>query len=299
MTKIGGFMIKIDDNLVRKLEDGDFSAVMLDFWFSNYAFKYILATIKGCEKNLDSEMLMFISRYAQYFMFNPNANSLSHESLVRFLKEALYDPVEGRTHEELIEMWNANIVGNCEDILTKIVLVGRKHYESYRPVLEQLYSLDNETVRLYCAANLDFSKFLCDKSERVKKVALIRHNFEQKWNSLSDDDLEKQRIILLTSALEKGVISYFSYDRALSGPLKDQALIAFHSEWFQGIYHQEFDEDILTTIKDKRILADAINELIKSKVIEFKDELMPSCFKGDHQGKCKQKTDDGDKRKPC
>lgn len=263
------FVVKIDDNLVRKLENGNFSAVMLDFWFRNQVFKYIFATVNGCEKNLDLEMLMFISGFAQYFMFNPNANILSHESLVRFLKEALYDPVEGRTHEELIEMCNANIVGNCEDILTKIVLVGRKHYEFYRPVLEQLYSIDNETVRLYCAANLDFSKFLCDKSERVKKVALIRHNFEQKWKSLSDDDIEKQRIIWLTSVLEKGEIGYWSYDRALTGPLKDQALIAFHSNWFQGINFHEFDEDILTTIKDKRILADAINELIKSKVIKF------------------------------
>lgn len=278
-------MIPIEKDAVKNLEKGEFSEASLNFWFEIYAFGYIFVTIKGCDKNLDFDMLNFISMYAQYLMIEPNAKSWSEGGLRKLIKNFGTWPVniDRMSYEELISYWNREIIRICERILSKVVLVGSKHYEYYGPILEQLSTNANDNVRLYCCANSDYSKFLNDPSPRVSKVANIRYQFEEKWNSLSDDDNEKQQIKFLTAALEKGVIQCQNGDVAYKE--EDRMYAMFRSLLFKGeVWQPGFDKDIFYTIQDRRILADTLNQLIKEGKIIFRDGIMPSCFEETKQG---------------
>lgn len=273
-------MIKIENDLIKKLEEGDFSGLRLDLWFTYNYFDYIFATIKGCDKNLDYYVLHFISIYAQYLLFNPNAKLWNAIQLRELIENSGHYPgcLAQMTHEELIDYWNEEIVRKCEHILEEVIIVGSKHYESCAPTLEQLYTSENENVRLYCCANLDYSKFLNDPSPRISKVANIRHQFQQKWNSLNNYDVEKQRIEFLTAALEKGVIQCWD-GGVISKEGETHAI--FISLLFNKneIHMPGFDEDIYYTIQDKRILANTLNELIKEGRIAFRDDIILDCFK--------------------
>lgn len=284
-------MIPIEKETAKKLENGEFSEASLDFWFENHAFGYIFATIKGCDKNLDFDMLNFISMYAQYLLIEPNAKGWDEWGLRELIKNSGSWPgnIDEMSYEELIAYWNGEIIRTCERILNKVVLVGSKHYEYYGPILEQLSMNANDSVRLYCCANLDYSKFLNDSSPRVSKVANIRYQFEQKWNGLSDDDNEKQRIKFLTAALEKDAIQ--CWNGGVGYKEEDRTYAIFRSLLFKGeIWQPEFDKDIFYTIQDRRILADTLNELIKEGKILFRDGIMPSCFGESKDGPVLEKS---------
>ncbi len=279
-------MITIEKNIVNELEKGNFKEVQLDFWFGNHAFKYIFAVIEGCDKNLDFDMLNFISMYAQYLLVKPNAKVWEQEGLRELIENSGSYPcnIDRMTYDELVAYWNKRIVYTCERILNKVVLVGNKHYEYYGSILEQLSTNSNDNVRLYCCANLNYpNKFLNDPSPRVAKVANIRYQFNQKWDRLNDNDNEKQRIKFLTAALEKNVIQ--CWDGDVGYKEEDKVYAIFRSILLKGeIWQPEFDKDIFYTIQDKRILADTLNELIKEEKISFKDGMKPSCFEETKRG---------------
>lgn len=277
-------MITIKQDVIERLENGDFSEVRLDFWFRNHDFDYILAIVKGCAKNLDLTMLSFVSMYAQYLLVEPNAKDWDYEGLMDVIRSSGTVPVmvDSMTYEELILYWNKWIIEMCEHILSEVIHVGSKHISYCGTMLAPLQTCENDNVRLHCCANLDWSIFLNDSSPRVVKVANIRKEFDQKWSGLASNlDLsasyEKQRIEFLTSALEKNAIQCGSGD--IRYPEEDKMLAIFRSLLFEGeVKIDGFDADIFYTIQDKRILATTLNELIKEGKIVFRNGMMPDFF---------------------
>lgn len=242
--------------------------------FKNHDFEYILKAVYKCEENLKVELLYLISIRAQNLLSNPNANMFTKEQLIELFKKTHCYPcgMETMEYKKLADAYNDSIVRCCEDILAKIISVCSNNYEHFGLILEQLYENKNPNVRLHCCGKGDYIRFLNDPSQRVAKVANIRYNFEEKWNSLSEDDNERKRIQFLMSSK----IGYFIYDVIL--PDDDKMCISFTTRLFIGEKILDFDRDILETINDERILADAINELIKQGEIVLNYDVVPECF---------------------
>lgn len=289
-------MISISQDLIKRLESGDFSGVRLDSWFRNHDFDYILAIVKGCDKNLDLNMLNFISMYAQYLLLEPNAKDWDLDDLREVIRSSGYIPamIDRMNYEELVAYWNARIIKMCECILSEVVHVSSRNCGYYGSILEPLFTNANANVRLHCCATLDYSRFLDDSSLRVAKVANIRKQFDQKWNGLmSSLDLsssrEMQRIEFLTSALEKNVIQCGALDVRYQE--EDKMTAIFRSLLFNGEVRLEgFDVDIFDTIQDKRVLAATLNELVKEGKIVFREGMMPSYFEDMDRGSVLKRT---------
>lgn len=67
-------------------------------------------------------------------------------------------------------------------------------------------------------------------------------------------------------------------------------LARFVSTLFKNSPYIQFDEDIFYTITDKRILANALNELIKEGTITLNNDIMPNYFKESKKDKSLKKS---------
>lgn len=248
--------------------------------FEDNDFGYILKLIDKCEEGLDGELLGFISKNAQELLSDPNANIWSREKLIDLIKK--YGVVPGNIntmdYDKLVDFYNECIVEACEKILFKIICVCCDNPECFSNILEELYENESENVRAYCCARADYNRFVNDSSSKVVKIMNIRQEFDKKWNELDEDDVERQRIEFLISECNKGHIGHFNYDVLIIGE-EDKSRIKFTSFLFESSTDIIFDSDILYKIRDVRILADRINELIKMGDIVLKDDLVPECFK--------------------
>lgn len=252
----------------------------IELLFENHDFEYVLKAIYKCEENLNVELLDLISIRAQNLLSNPNANMFAKEQLIELFKKTHSYPcgMEDMNYDKLADAYNKRIVELCEDILAKIISICSDNYEHFGHILEQLYENKNPNVRLHCCGKGDYIRFLNDPFLRVAKVANIRYNFEEKWNSLSEDDSERKRIVFLMSAFKNREIGCFVYD-VLNLEADDESFVNFTSGLFKKSKDQRrFDSDILYTINDRRILADAINELIKQGEIVLNYDMVPECF---------------------
>ena len=122
---------------------------------------------------------------------------------------------------------------------------------------------------------MDYYNYLNHPNERIRKVANIRRNFENEWQNSSDN--KKERIKWIENAITFGIIEksvkLVGYDEP------DKTLAVFESSLFAKSEDiNKFDEDILFTIQDPRILSSKINELINEEKIQFKEEFRPLCF---------------------
>lgn len=272
-------MILIEEDKIKKLENGDFSEISLNNWFENYAFKYIFAAIKGCDRTINFDTLNFISIYVQHLLIEPNKEIWNEEVLKELMNNSGSHPfnIERMSYEEMLYEWDRKLRQTYECMLKKIILVSSRH-DKYRQILVQLSKSKNDNVRLYCCANGEYLNFFNDPSIRIQKVAHIRCKFDKKWNNLDVNDIEKERIRFLTTALEQGVIECGNGDIYYSE--KDQMFAEFSSMLFKkAIWIDKFDKDIFYTIHDKRILADELNKLIKEGKLSFKDDMVPDYFR--------------------
>ncbi len=252
----------------------------IELLFEDNDFDYILKLIDKCEEGLDAELLGFISKKAQELLSDPNANIWSKEKLIDLIKKYGVVPgnINSMDYDKLVDFYNRCIVEACEKILFKIICVCCDNYECFGNILEQLYENESENVRAYCCARADYKRFVNDSSSKVVKIMNIRQEFDKKWDELDEDDVERQRIEFLISECNKGHIGHINYDVLIVGE-EDKSRIKFTSFLFESSEDIIFDSDILYKIRDIRILADRINELIKMGYIVLKDDLVPECFK--------------------
>ena len=162
--------------------------------------------------------------------------------------------------------------------------------EGFKDVLEQLSNSGSDMVRLYCCAKYDYTRFLEDSDDRVRKVAKIRRDFDDKWDTL--DDNEKERINFIYKALKIHAISlidgHIGHTDGHGNVLHDKVWASFLSFLFDDDNSKdqpEFDKDIFSTIADRRILAAEINDMIKRGDIILKPEFEPMCFKSNSSTK--------------
>ena len=269
-------MLQIDKEKILKLKNGDFSDIHLHEWFTHHDFAYIFATIEGCSKNINYDLLNFISIYAHEYLEKPNGEDWLDFNLLRELIEINGDypiNIDQMDYEELLAYWNKQISRICEQILEKVIVLSSKFYE-YHPILTSLESSKNENVRLHCCANGNFFDFLNDKSQRVREVANIRYNFNNEMRNC--DIVQRKRIDFLTKALQTGAIE--CYD---SGVIAEPNVIylCFNSLLFEHSYSVlRFNKDIYNSINKNFILANTLNQLIKDEEINLKEDLVPLCF---------------------
>ena len=271
--------------LIKELKNGNFENVELDYWFINQDIDYILATIKGCEKNIDINLLKLIVMYANKLLIKPNlvveARNVEKFAKKRYNKDltALW-PFGNNTGTEYIEYANEyekEVKDNSIEILYKVIDICSKH-KKYSGTVKSLKSCSDEDIRLYYCANVDYESFLNDTNPRIRKCAAILLATDIKMRHLSSYDDEYQQIIFLKNALEKKAINYCEGE--LTGEYEDKASVLFDSLMFEySCEIENFDIDILYSINDKTTLARQINELIKKGMIQLDKDMIPDYFK--------------------
>lgn len=248
------------DNLTERLAQGDFSQVELDEWFEymHHCQKYsayIYATIEGCKKQINPQMVSLILMYAKQFYFKTKDLTVSNNIIINSF---------------------------CEEFLKKLVIISQEEPQ-YKYIIRELSVFPNDIIRLYYCAYIDHREYLNDSSPRIKKVANIINDFntiklKEIYENHSHDQLD-----FLTYAIQYGAIQM----KSLYTPQKNDEVtgIQFKSMLFNWNNEEinpnlfNFDIDILETIPNKKILAYIVLDWINNGTISFKEEMTPKCFK--------------------
>ncbi len=263
----------------------------IDTWFENHQYSYIIDVIKGCKRKSDYPLLDYISHLAQQYLESPNASNFNRETLIEKSKYLSFvgEPyLKQSTDERVIIYVNAQIQEWCEVLLCYVADTCKKNYSYYQPIAEKIIALENEEVHSYCAGVFDYHRFLNDKNPRAAKIARIRHRFETYWNRLSDDDIEKKRILFIYEALKKRKI--ICWDTNIIEDIEDKRLSFLTSTYFQkrnqpgvGYLWEACDVDIRDRL-DKRILANLISIKFKRLDVKLIGENIPDYMK-DNKGR--------------
>ena len=244
-------MGKINQELETKLENGDFGNLNLDYWFRTHQYNYIYYAVCGCDKVINKDVLDFIVTYAEFLLLCPNEDS-------KHPKE--------------------DIIIDCEEILKKAIVVGSKHQAEYRKIVEPLFFSTNETVRLWCWANLDIKNRIClnEESPRIHKIAKIREEFDFCWQNNIFTQNTKLRIEYFAKACEFEVIECVTSTRD-DEFTSIKICCSLFSEF--GIFVPKFDIDVFDTIQDKRFLGYCLNNMYEEGFLKFKKGVrLPKCF---------------------
>ena len=164
------------------------------------------------------------------------------------------------------------VLGNRYEIIEKVIKISSNHHEYYS-IINNFYNHSNFLVRLFCAANGNYTPYLYDKEERVRKIGYIISEFLNFYRHLSDS--EREIIDFLKNALDVKAI-LVTEEKDCYAEFIDAS---FKSILFNGIITiQNFDADILYRLKDKRILAYKIYKYIKENEIEINFDMFPQEF---------------------
>lgn len=281
-------MIKRNSELINRLKNGDFSTLDLNDWFYKNEYDYIYAAIEGCDRVVNENsksVLEFIATYAEMLLLQPNA--LAYDTIDKVKKvigEFVDDEqIDKLSYEELIEYLNKEISKKCEDILTKIVIVGCNHFSGgYGDIVGPLCYSSNDTIRLYCCANLPLGAhdFSFDSSLRIRNVERIRREF---WSihmmgGAPENDLMKKRIKYFADAIRYGVIGCYDLDVVLDEC--DRISVGFYSDLFNNCVEiDSFNKDVFYSMCDKTILGYCLNRLFEDGELRFKEGVrLPQCF---------------------
>lgn len=269
-------MKHIEQNLIKKLQSGNFTTLEINDWFLEHEFEYIYSTIEGCDKVINYEILYFISTYAEYLLSHPQTSKYETAEEIRQELQHLGHTKEQTdllSYEALILTLTNSLSKIYEDIITKIIIVGSNHYEEYQSIIKPFCYSPNETIRLYCCANLNLNThdFSHDPSARIQKISNIRTQFAMWWNSPNITQEEKLKINYLLNAIKYGVLKYQQTN--IFYPESNTTTIKFSSFLLQQSESPllTIDKDILLIIKDKRIFGYYINKMLEEKNIQFKE----------------------------
>ena len=286
-----------DEKLINDLKNGDFSCLNIGEWFNNYNFTYIKSAIIGAKKNNSYMTLYCIYKYASYFMKNPNIKDWDQKVLTEIIIYFGNYPVmiDRMTLEEKQQHLINVLKKECEDVLEQIAAACidrlRDDYYNYYSIYDELELSENDNIRLFCCANGPISrvnKFKNDKNERIRKVSDIRTKFKERYKIDNKYTYDYNLINYISIAINNGVITLF--DHFVKKTEEDRMNASFSSPIFNGtINDSNFDIDVFYTIKDKKVLASYIIDIINSRSINLNSEMLPDYLinKGEEKGKTK------------
>ena len=265
---------------VKNIDRGCFSKDNIDYWFSIHDYNIIDYALAKSKKIGDIKMINYISKKTQIQMQNTQTSIYTKDELIKLIEDTGTWPwkIEELSYEELKDYYDKRVRDRCVIILKDIIDISRENYNKspeYKKIIDEIKKLNNDELDLYICANMDYYNYLNHPNERIRKVANIRRNFENEWQNSSDN--KKERIKWIENAITFGIIEksvkLVGYDEP------DKTLAVFESSLFAKSEDiNKFDEDILFTIQDPRILSSKINELINEETIQFKEEFRPLCF---------------------
>lgn len=231
-------------------------------WFKNNKHPEFSKIIGLCSKNKDVDMLNFITLklYEIIKMENPinlvyNDVELNEEVIDDFVYRVFncnFSNSQFRfTLEEKIEECNTYIKYSCYNAIRKCI---KKLLEldNTSILIGFLMKCDDDNIRRYLVYEVDdYSTFLNDDNERIKKIATIRNNFDYMWNNeFSSEDKDVVNSIndlISTQAIElwDGLVAQ-----------EDKKLVEFKGSLIknQRTGYISFDRDIFEYL-DRKILS--------------------------------------------
>lgn len=220
-----------------------------------------------------------IFKYAEKIIINPNIDIYETEYLRGSLRYSGCYPsnIEQLPRSELLKFYHLHIIRQFDKLISSIISFASKlaPQDKYcMRIIEEASSSPIRNFRLYsCCKISDATSFLNDPDLRVQKVAQIRTTFADKLCQYSSN--EQEVIAYLTKELENGRI--IPCDGLIPYDQEDLVCAHFTSDLFEeSNYIGYFDDDVLSNIADKRILAEAIYKLILTRKISLNEELVPS-----------------------
>ncbi len=241
--------------------------------FFNADFESILNLVNNCDNSINLDLLKMIYLYANYLMHYPNGYSKSTEDLVRELKE-LNVKITSFDRDTLVKTRDAIFKTKWETIIKKIFLISLNHPEYYE-LSSLIYQNDDRNIKIYCACNGNYSAFIYDDDELVRRSAKIKDDFYKSFRKASDE--ERENIKFLAKALDFGAISLKKVE--LSQIVDADKLNAtFISLIFTPIKINDIDYDIIYNIEDRRVLASKIYAYIKEHNDVINSDMFPKSF---------------------
>ncbi len=241
--------------------------------FFNADFESILNLVNYCDNNINLNLLKMIYFYANRLMHYPNGYSKSTEELVRELKK-LNVKITSFDRDAIVKTRDTIFKTKWETIIKKIFLISLNHPEYYE-LSSLIYQNDDRNIKVYCACNGNYSAFINDEDELVRKGAKIKEDFYKSFRKASDE--ERENINFLAKALNFGAISLKEVELSQCVDA-DKLNVTFISLIFTPIKINNIDYDIIYNIEDRRVLASKIYDYIKVHNDVINSDMFPKSF---------------------
>lgn len=273
-----------EKELIEKLKNGEFDEMCMDIdaWINTFDRTMFNAILDGCEKanNMDYLYLLYLRLNRRLIVptLEELYNREAFENLI--IRNGCFpSDIKSITDKELVDLYNRIVVDFCERVIKCILKIASKYQvkdESAAEIIEEAKNSISRDVRISaCAVTYYPSSFLNDRDERIRKIALNRIMFEDKWKSYSFD--EQKLIKLIINAINSNIVLIM--DGLVGKEKEDEILAQISSNMFEKSSSWfDMDKDIFYNVTDKRMLADIVYEKLLSGDIKFKEGMEPISF---------------------
>lgn len=270
--------------LIENLKNGQFNNLYMDLDASiNTLDKTTInAILEGCEKTNNMDYLYLLYLRLNRRLIVPTLEELyNREAFLDIIIKNGYFPsnIKSMSDKELVDLYNRIVVDFCERIMHSILRIAGKNQiknESAADIIEEGRNSISRNVRISaCGVTHYPSSFIKDRDERVRKIAINRIMFEDKWKSYSFD--EQKLIKLIKSAIDANAIVIM--DGLVGKEKEDEILAQISGDMFENSSNWfDMDRDIFYNISDTRMLADVVYEKILTEELKFKEGMEPICL---------------------
>lgn len=270
--------------LIENLKNGQFNNLYMDLDANiNTLDKTTMnAILEGCEKTNNMDYLYLLYLRLNRRLIVPTLEELyNRDAFEDIIIKNGYFPsnIKSMSDKEFVDLYNRIVVDFCERIMYSILrIAGKKQIknESAADIIEEGRNSISRNVRISaCGVTHYPSSFIKDRDERVRKIAINRIMFEDKWKSYSFD--EQKLIKLIKSAIDANAIVIM--DGLVGKEKEDEILVQISGDMFENSSNWfDMDRDIFYNISDTRMLADVVYEKILTEELKFKEGMEPICF---------------------